>query len=109
MLLMKLHNIFPLAVGTLSFCATLCLPGRVWAAPEVFTIDSSQSQITLSGKVAGFPFSAQGAGSLTTTYSGEINADISGSTIQFTGSSTIIAATNGVWQPGVGGIRAARG
>ncbi|HZL78636.1 MAG TPA: hypothetical protein VFC17_07260 [Candidatus Limnocylindrales bacterium] len=47
--------------------------------------------------------SPQGAGALATTYSGSINADISGSTIQFTGSSAIIAKINGVWQPAVGG------
>jgi hypothetical protein len=100
---MNSRSFFPLAVGVCSFGATLFLPGRVQAAPEVFTIDSSQSQITLSGAVAGYPMSVQGAGSLTTTYSGSINANISGSTIQFTGSSAIIAKINGVWQPGVGG------
>lgn len=93
---MKFRNIFSLAVGVCSFGATLFLPGRVQAAPEVFTIDNFQSQITLSGAVAGYTFSAQGAGALTTTYSGSINADISGSTIQFTGSSAIIAKINGV-------------
>ena len=92
-----------MGAGIFSFGATLFLYGRAQAAPEVFTIDGSQSQITLSGQVAGYTFSAQGAGSLTTTYSGSINADISGSTIQFTGSSAIIAKANGVWQPGVGG------
>lgn len=70
---------------------------------EAFIIDSSQSQITLSGKVEGLAFSAQGAGSLTAAYKGNINAVVSGSTIQFTGSSTIAAVTNGVWQPAVGG------
>jgi hypothetical protein len=100
---MKFKNLFPLTVGIFSFGAALFLSGWVQAAPEVFTIDSSQSQVTLSGAVAGFTLSAQGAGSLTTTYSGSINADISGSTIQFTGSSAIAAETNGVWQPAVGG------
>jgi len=100
---MNSRSFFPLAAGVCSFGATLFLPGRVQAAPEVFTIDSSQSQISLSGTVAGFPMSPQGAGALATTYSGSINADISGSTIQFTGSSAIIAKINGVWQPAVGG------
>jgi hypothetical protein len=45
----------------------------------------------------------QGTGALGTSYSGNINADLSGSTIQFTGGSTINAHTNGVWQPAVGG------
>jgi len=100
---MNIRNYYPLAAGVFSLGATLFLPGRAPAAPEVFTIDGSQSQITLSGSVAGYPFSGQGAGSLTATYNGSINADVSGSTIQFTGSSAITANPNGVWQPGAGG------
>jgi hypothetical protein len=79
------------------------LAGRMQASPVVFAIDPAQSQLTLSGKIAGQTLTTQGAGSLTTTYSGNINANISSSTIQFTGSSTITAKTNGVWQPAVGG------
>jgi hypothetical protein len=100
---MKFRSFFPLAAGVLSFGATFFLSERAPAAPEVFTIDSSQSQTILSGNIAGFAITPQGAGSLITTYSGSINADVSGSTIHFTGSSMIIAKTNGVWQPGVGG------
>lgn len=77
--------------------------GRMQASPLVFAIDPARSQLTLSGKIVGQTLTTQGAGSLTTTYSGNINADVSGSTIQFTGSSTITAKTNGVWQPAVGG------
>ncbi len=73
------------------------------AAPSVFTIDNSQSVITASGVVASFTFSQQGSGSLTTSYSGNINADLSGSAIQFTGGSAISAHNNGTWQPGLGG------
>jgi hypothetical protein len=77
--------------------------GQATAAPMVFTVDDTQSQISLSGKIAGYALTTQSAGSLTTTYSGNINADIAGSTIQFTGASAIIAKTSGVWQPAVGG------
>jgi hypothetical protein len=73
------------------------------AAPLVFTIDNSQTEVTIAGKVAGSTFSAQGPGSLTTSYSGTVNADVTGSTIQFTGESSINALTNGVWQPAAGG------
>jgi len=73
------------------------------AGQTVFTIDPTRSQLTLSGKIAGDTVTTQGTGSLTTTYSGNINANVSSSTIQFTGSSTITAKTNGVWQPAVGG------
>jgi hypothetical protein len=99
---MKLNKLCSLGSGILSFGMVFFLD-RALAGAVVFTIDSSQSQISLSGKIAGFPLTAQGAGSLMTTYSGNINADVAGSTIQFTGSSAIIAKTNGVWQPAVGG------
>ena len=99
---MKLNKLCSLVSGILSFGA-IFLIDRALAAPMVFTVDNKQSQINLSGQIAGFPLTAQSAGSLTTTYSGNINADVAGSTIQFTGSSAIIAKTNGVWQPAVGG------
>ena len=73
------------------------------ASPAVFTIDNSQTVIAVSGVIAGFPFSQQGSGSLTTSYSGNINADLSSSTVQFTGGSAISAQNNGTWQPGLGG------
>jgi len=76
---------------------------RAQASPTVFTIDSTRSGLALSGAVAGFTLTPQGSGSLTNIYHGNINAQISGSTIQFTGSSMIAANTNGTWQPAVGG------
>jgi hypothetical protein len=72
-------------------------------APAEFTVDNSKSFILVSGLVANFAMTPQGAGALITIYSGDINADLSGSTIQFTGGSTINAQTNGVWLPAVGG------
>lgn len=69
------------------------------AAPVVFTIDNSQSNVAASGVVAGATFSAQGSGALTTSYKGSINAVVSGSTIQFTGGSTITAQNSGSWLP----------
>lgn len=85
------------------FLCLIFLVGAGQTKAEVFTIDPSQSRITLSGTVEGLVFSAQQLGSLTTTYTGNLNATDSGSTIQFTGSSTIAAITNGIWQPGMGG------
>jgi hypothetical protein len=73
------------------------------AAPTIFTIDNTRSQITLSGDVVGETLSAQASGSLTTTCSGFILANVTQSTIQFPGQSQLIADTNGVWQPAVGG------
>src|ERR1700733_2454800 len=100
---MELRDFSRLVATILSFGATFFISSLAQATPEVFTINSSQSQTTLSGTIEGSAISAQGVGSLTTAYRGSINADISGSTIQFTGSSMIIAQTNGVWQPAVGG------
>jgi hypothetical protein len=99
---MKRRRFFHLAVSGL-FLNAAFFAGRMQAGQVVFAIDPARSQLTLSGKIAGYAFTTQGPGSLTTTYSGNINANLSGSTIQFTGSSTITARTNGIWQPAVGG------
>jgi hypothetical protein len=40
----------------------------------------------------------QGPGSLTSSFSGKILADLTGTGIQFTGGSAIAAETNGVWE-----------
>jgi hypothetical protein len=77
--------------------------GAVHAAPVQFTIDKTQSTISLAGSVLGNDLKEQGPGSLATTFSGVINADVSDAGIQFTGGSTITGLTNGVWQPGSGG------
>src|SRR3954452_2482132 len=68
----------------------------------IFTIDPLSSSLSLSGTVAGFALTQQGPGSLTTTYSGSINADFDSSTIQFN-SAAAAAAINGNWQPLPGG------
>lgn len=73
------------------------------AAPVAFTIDNTQSQVTISGNLAGFTITPQASGSLQTVCNGSINADLTASTIQFTGSSSINAQTNGVWKPAIGG------
>ena len=91
-----------LAGGVFSFCVIFLFVAKQTEA-AVFAIDSSQSQITISGKVYGYTFSQQGAGSLTAAYKGNINATVSGPGIQFTGSSTVTAITNGVWKPAAGG------
>jgi hypothetical protein len=68
----------------------------------IFTIDPLSSSLSLSGTVAGFTLTQQGPGSLTTTYSGSINADFNSSTIQFNNAAAA-AAINGNWQPLPGG------
>jgi hypothetical protein len=83
----------------------------VAAAPVTFTIDSRRSSISLSGYVEvsalgfdlEFPFTPQGTGSLTTSYTGGIIADLAPPNIQFPGGSTITAETSGIWKPAIGG------
>ncbi len=68
-------------------------------------MNTSLSQLTASGYLFWeAQFSAQAPGSLTTSFSGTINANLTGTNIQFTEGSLIAAQTNGVWQPAVGGV-----
>ncbi|MDQ6631870.1 MAG: hypothetical protein M3Y82_08940 [Verrucomicrobiota bacterium] len=98
---MKNHNSI---LSAAFLCLSLIfLQNNAQGVPTVFSLDPNQSQLTLSGTANGSPFVQQGPGSLTTVYTGNINADVSASTIQFTGSSIIDARTNGVWQPLSGG------
>jgi hypothetical protein len=90
----RLHSI--VAAGAL---LTWSIP-QLWAAPVQFTVDESQSKITLSGTVLGIALQEQGPGSMTTSFYGTIAADVTSSAIQFTGGSALTARTNGVWQPG---------
>ena len=99
---MRWRHVFFLGRGVSTFCA-IFLIGAGQTRATVFTIDSSQSRIALSGKITGYTFTAQGPGSLTTAYQGSINATVSDSAIEFTGSSAITAITNGVWKPAAGG------
>ncbi len=69
-----------------------------------FELDPSLSQLTLSGLVDTATFAAQASGALTAQYSGTIKADVTGTTIQFTGGSVVIAQNSGMWQPGVAGV-----
>lgn len=66
---------------------------------QVFTIDTNQSSITISGTAAGGTITPQSPGSLTTKIGGTLNATLVGNTIQFTNQSQILAQTNGSWQP----------
>src|SRR2546422_11454426 len=66
---------------------------------DVFTIDTNQSSLTLSGSFQGTSFVQQGPGSLTTKYEGTIQVAQSANSIQFTGESVITAQNSGSWQP----------
>ena len=80
------------------------LSGEIFvASADVFTIDPTQSSLTLSGSILGSTFTPQGAGSMTTVYNGTIQVAQTPDTIQFTGQSVITAQTNGSWKPLAGG------
>lgn len=95
---MYIQSSIKLLSGTLAGTLLAVIPvSQIRAA--VFTLDTNQSVISISGTVLGATFSQQAPDSLTTHYSGSIQAAVSGSTIQFTGGSAIQAFTNGSWQP----------
>jgi hypothetical protein len=77
--------------------AGLDLAGTVFA--QVFTIDTNQSAIAVSGSILGNSFQEQGTGSLSTRFKGTLRAMVNGSSIQFTGGSLLEAFDNGSWQP----------
>ncbi len=62
------------------------------------------SNVSLSGSIIGYPIKEQSPGSLTTKYAGTINADVTGTTIAFTGASAIIAQNSASWEPKAGGV-----
>ena len=68
-------------------------------AADVFTLDTNQSSLTVSGTVQGAAIAQQAPGSLTTKYGGTLQATQTGNTIQFTDQSLITALNSGNWQP----------
>ena len=74
------------------------------ASPAVFAIDPDQSHLTLAATLVGLALDAQDPGSLTTVLRGSVNAEVTPTTLQFTGLSGVAAATNGSWQPLSGGL-----
>jgi hypothetical protein len=73
------------------------------AALVTFTIDPEQSSISLSGTVVGTAIKEQGPGSLTTSFSGSVTAELTDSTITFINAGLIIANNNGEWEPKANG------
>jgi len=71
-----------------------------------FTLMTAASSLTLGGNIDGNAIQAQGAGSLTTTYSGVVQLDVddTANTLQALKSGTAVTAmVNGSWQPLPGG------
>jgi hypothetical protein len=100
---MKQHS-FSRAMAARIAAGFFLLSGETFvASADVFTIDPTQSSLTLSGSILGSTFTPQGAGSMTTIYNGTIQVTQTPDTIQFTGQSLITAQTNGSWKPLAGG------
>jgi hypothetical protein len=77
--------------------------GSALAIERDFSVVTNQSNIAVSGtvttSVGSAPIQAQGAGSLTTTYSGTIKTDRESSSIGFLAGSSVAANINGNWKP----------
>jgi hypothetical protein len=73
------------------------------ASPAVFTIDPSHSRLSVSATLLGMTITEQGPGSLATSMSGTVNAELTTTAIRFPGGSLLDASTNGSWQPLSGG------
>ncbi|MBI2927730.1 MAG: hypothetical protein HYY24_18695 [Verrucomicrobia bacterium] len=95
---MRNVRLFSLWAGCLVTCLNAPL-GVLQGAPATFTIDPAQSQITISGTALGNELLEQGPGSLTARFGGTFEADVTDSTIQFTGGSAIDAEPSGEWEP----------
>ena len=88
-----------LLLGLLAGASGLAGSALTVVGAEVFTVDSTQSFVSISGTVAGQALHEQGSGSLTTHYQGTLVADIGADTIQFPGQSQVVAMNSGSWQP----------
>jgi len=86
--------------------AMMCclVPTTVRGELKTFALDATNSSVSISGSFAGTAFQQQGTGSLTTKYSGTIEADVTSSNITFIGGSAIVGLNSGNWQPGLGGV-----
>ncbi len=89
-----------LAGGTLTLCLLMTVAR---AELTSFTVDTNQSTLSISGSFQTVAMQAQGAGGLTTKYSGMLLADVTPETITFSGGSTIKALNSGNWEPLAGG------
>lgn len=86
-----------------SFVAVALIPSAS-AEVKTFVVDPSQSTLVLSGTVYSIPMREQDMGSLTTSYTGSVLADVATDSITFVGGSAIAANNSGSWQPLTNGV-----
>lgn len=83
------------------------IPGPAFSELTSFTVDSTQSVLTVSASLTTplgtIQLQPQGPGSLTTTYEGTVKADVTAASIEFVGGSAVRGQNNGDWEPGLGG------
>ncbi|MBX3423472.1 MAG: hypothetical protein KF752_18105 [Pirellulaceae bacterium] len=74
--------------------ALASLTTTVQADPVVLSVNSAQSNLTISGQAFGLPYAQQNAGSMTTSLSGTITGDLTGGVFTFSGGSAIAVDVN---------------
>ncbi len=85
-----------------NFSTVLLLASSLVIQATTLNVDPTQSQITLSGTVAGFTLREQGTGSLSTTVGGTMDVTLANNQIQID-SANLDPNTNGNWKPGKNG------
>src|ERR1039458_6446141 len=85
-------------------CSIEQLEQRQLLTAVVFTVNPGLSSLTLGGTIqtagGAVSLTPQASGSLTTEYSGTIDADVESTSIQFTNTIAVAALNNGTWDPG---------
>ncbi len=91
--------------GAVGLSCLLIQPIVASAAVVSYTLDPAQSTLSVAGQLQSpaIPMTQQAPGSLSTTYSGAIEADLGAGTIQMLGG-TLTAANSGSWQPDQQGL-----
>jgi hypothetical protein len=97
-----------LIVSALVFAGLVSTSTPSPAPPVTFVVDPAESSLSLTADwtlplVGTVTVQEQAPGSLTTSYGGTIKADVTSTSIEFTGGSSIVASNSGIWQPGLGG------
>lgn len=88
-----------LALAALALIGTSAVRGEV----VTFDVDPVRSQLALSGTTSGSTLVQQAPGSMSTTFSGTILADVTDSQIKFVGGSLVKGADSGSYEPAPGG------
>lgn len=78
----------------LPVCGLLLTAGISRAVMVTYTINASQSSLTIGGNASGNPLTPQVAGADVVSYSGTITGDLTGGILTLSGGSVLLAASN---------------